>query len=106
LAGATVVSTSQPGGQAALSGTTGSDGLASFTSIIAGSYTIKASMSGYESNAWTGAVAAGQSTTQIITLATPFPWTYAIILVAVTAVAIGVIFVLMRKKGQRVARKS
>jgi len=98
LAGATVVSTSQPSGQTALSGTTDANGLATFTGILKGSYTIKASKSDYEDNTWTGTVAAGQATTQTITLATPFPWTNVIIsIVAVVAVVGAVLAMRMRR---------
>jgi hypothetical protein len=84
IAGATVVSTSQPSGQAALSGSTDANGLVVFTGILKGSYTIKASKPSYEDATWTGTVSSGQATTQNIVLSTPFP----MIWVAAGAIAV------------------
>jgi sugar lactone lactonase YvrE len=47
--GVSVSSTVQPGGQSALGGTTGTDGVIVFNSVLPGSYTLQASKSGYVS---------------------------------------------------------
>jgi uncharacterized surface anchored protein len=47
LSGAIVSSTSQPTGQAALSGTTGADGTIEFNNLLPGTYAMQASKSGY-----------------------------------------------------------
>jgi hypothetical protein len=61
IVGASISSTSQPSGQSALNGVSGSDGSASFTDVKPGSYTFQGSMSGYVSASGTGNVAAGSS---------------------------------------------
>jgi hypothetical protein len=68
ITGVTVVSTSQPSGQASLSGTTDTNGLVSFTGIQSGAYTIKCSKDGYEDKTLTLTVIAGQIKTDNATL--------------------------------------
>jgi len=69
--GATVASTSQPSGQTALNKTTDVNGLVSFTGILKGSYTFKATKTGYDDKTWTVTVQAGQVTTETATLLKP-----------------------------------
>jgi hypothetical protein len=68
LADASLQSTAQPTGQATLSKTTGSDGTATFTGIIKGSYTFKATKTGYDDKTWTITVKTGQETAETATL--------------------------------------
>jgi hypothetical protein len=68
LAGVSVSSTAAPSGQSALSGVTGSDGSVSFASVVPGSYSMQASMSGYVTNSGTTSVVAGSSVSVSITL--------------------------------------
>ena len=68
VAGVTVTSTSQPNGQTALSGNTDQSGKLSFSNVLKGSYTFKASKSGYEDKTWNLNVQAGQLTVETITL--------------------------------------
>jgi len=49
VAGVSVSSSAQPGGQSALSGTTGANGVVTFSNVLPGSYTIQASKTGYVS---------------------------------------------------------
>jgi hypothetical protein len=92
-----LLSTSQPTGQSVLSATTSADGSASFNGLLKGSYTFKASKTGYEDKTWTITVSAGQETSEPITLNKPsdFPW--ALVIVALVIIG-GVAFVFMRKK--------
>jgi adhesin/invasin len=69
--GATVASTSQPSGQTALNKTTDANGLVSFTGVLKGSYTFKATKTGYDDKTWTVTVQAGQVTTETATLSKP-----------------------------------
>jgi hypothetical protein len=98
VAGVYVTSTSQPSGQAPLSGTTDSKGLVSFSGILKGTYTIKASKTGYEDKTWTATVIAGQQTTETATLTKPsgIPWIS--FLEGIAGVAVGVIVALKMKK--------
>ncbi len=59
LAGALISSTVQPSGQSTLTGTTGVDGIARFTGIWVGSYTIQASKDGYTQKTGQANVASG-----------------------------------------------
>jgi len=100
IAGATVVSTSQPSGQTALSGTTDANGLVVFTGILKGSYTIKASKSGYEDKSWTVTVIAGKATTETVTLSkvAEFPWIWAITAIVAIAIIAGAVFAIIKRK--------
>lgn len=98
IEGVTVVSTSQPSGQSALSGTTDADGFAAFMGILKGSYTIKLTKSGYPDTTWTGTVSAGQTTTQTIAMTTPFPWTYLIVGVVAALAVVGAAFALKMRR--------
>jgi FtsP/CotA-like multicopper oxidase with cupredoxin domain len=66
--GATVSSTSTPGGQATLTGDTGSDGVITFNDVSPGSYTIQASKSGFTTQIVTAAVKAGETQDTSVTL--------------------------------------
>ena len=68
ISGVAVTSTSQPTGQAQLSGTTGSDGSVTLTNAAAGDYSLQASKSGYVPGSSSGSVSAGDSAVVIITL--------------------------------------
>ncbi len=68
VSGATVTSTAMPSGQAALSGTTGADGTATFTGVILGAYTMQAAKNDYTTATGTGSAVAGSVTTISITL--------------------------------------
>jgi hypothetical protein len=68
LDGVAVVSTSQPSGQTALSGSTDTNGKASFSNVKKGTYTFKATKSGYDDKTWTLTILPGQVTTETITL--------------------------------------
>ena len=68
IIGASVSSTSQPSGQQALTGTTGSDGVATFNGILLGGYTIQASKSGYTSGSVQGTAEANEVKDISITL--------------------------------------
>jgi YVTN family beta-propeller protein len=70
LSGVAVSSASQPSGQAGLSGTTGSDGSVTFSSVAPGSYTLQASKSGYVAGTGAGSVVAGSSASVSISLQT------------------------------------
>jgi hypothetical protein len=70
IAGASVSSTTQPSGQQALSGATGSDGVVTLSGVAPGSYTMQASKSGYVSASTQGAVTVGSVSTVSITLQT------------------------------------
>jgi hypothetical protein len=70
IVGTSVSSTTQPSGQQALSGTTGSDGTVAFTGVALGSYNMQASKSGYVTASAQGTVAAGSTSTISITLQT------------------------------------
>jgi hypothetical protein len=87
--GATITTTKTPTGQAALQGTTATDGTATFTDTRIGDYTINASKTGYKTNTDTAEVKENQTTSKTIKL-TPngipgFP---------VEAIALGVILYL------------
>jgi hypothetical protein len=66
--GASVSSTSAPSGQAALTGTTGSDGIVTFSDVAPGSYALQASKSGLVTGAVSAAVAAGETQQPSVTL--------------------------------------
>jgi hypothetical protein len=66
LTGVIVTSTAQPSGQGVLAGTSGADGVASFSNILVGSYTIQASKSGYV--ATTSSINAAEGSTMDITI--------------------------------------
>ena len=66
--GAAVSSTSTPGGQATLTGDTGSDGVITFNDVSPGSYTVRASKSGYTTQIVTVAVMAGETQDTSVTL--------------------------------------
>ncbi|MCX6653987.1 MAG: carboxypeptidase regulatory-like domain-containing protein [Candidatus Bathyarchaeota archaeon] len=68
VSGAAIASTTQPTGQSALSGTTGSEGTAEFSDIVLGSYTLQASKSGYISASTQGNAVAESITVLSITL--------------------------------------
>ena len=68
VSGAAIASTTQPIGQSALSGTTGSEGTAEFSDIVLGSYTLQASKSGYISASTQGNAVAESITVLSITL--------------------------------------
>jgi hypothetical protein len=68
LVNASLQSTAQPTGQATLSKTTGSGGTVVFTGMIKGSYTFKASKTGYDDKTWTFTVKTGQATVETVTL--------------------------------------
>jgi len=70
ISGVSVSSTSQPGGQSALSGTSASDGSVTFTGLAVGNYTLQVSKSGYVSSSVKGAVKAGAQTDLSATLQT------------------------------------
>jgi hypothetical protein len=61
LAAASVSSITQPSSQPLLSGTTGVDGVVSFTGVKPGSYMVQASKSGYVSSSVEGNIVAGSS---------------------------------------------
>jgi hypothetical protein len=63
-----VASSSQPSGQAALSGNTDANGKVTFNGVLKGAYSFKASKSGYEDKTWTLNVQAGQAMTETTTL--------------------------------------
>ncbi len=73
IGNATVMSTSQPSGQAPLSGVTDSSGAVSWTNVLTGPYRIQASISGLVTNSGNAVVAAGQTTSLTIVLAPPPP---------------------------------
>ncbi len=68
IVGASVLSTSTPGGQSALGGVSGSDGSITFTGVTTGSYTFQASMSGYVVGSGSATVTAGELVSASITL--------------------------------------
>jgi hypothetical protein len=98
VAGVSVTSTSQPSSQTPISGTTDSNGLISFSGILKGTYTIKASKTGYEDKTWTATVLTGQQTTETATLTKPsgIPWVSS--LEAIAGVTVGIIVALKIKK--------
>ena len=105
ITGATVTSTAQPSGQAALSGTSDDNGLITFTGVLEGDYTVKVSKVGFDDGTWTGAVSSGQTTTQTVMLSvqsTPFPFVWVGAGGAVTIVVIAAILIIrMRKPAPR-----
>ncbi|MHA1290350.1 MAG: FxLYD domain-containing protein, partial [Candidatus Thorarchaeota archaeon] len=68
LSGAAVSSTSQPGDQQTISGSSGTDGSVTFIDIKIGDYTIQASKSGFETNSKSVIVLGGETTTLTIQL--------------------------------------
>ena len=68
IAGANVSSSSQPTGQPVLSGITGTDGVATFSGVLPGLYTLQASKSGYVSGSTQWNVASGSTSSVGITL--------------------------------------
>ncbi len=68
IAGVTVSSTSQPSGQATLSGNTDAGGLVVFSGVQKGAYVFKATKSGYDDKTWNLNVQQGQATTETITM--------------------------------------
>jgi len=104
IADATVDSTAQPSGQAALSGTTDANGLVVFTGILKGSYTIKASKTGYEDKTGTVTLIAGQATTDTVTLsklaeAPGFPLIWiAIAVILIAVVTVGAVFAVKKTR--------
>jgi hypothetical protein len=108
IADASVVSTSQPAGQAALDGLTNSTGYILFSDILPGAYNLNASKIGYNSNSSVSVTVVPDVTTSTqISLSaipgqpTPFPLEIVLIVVAVVAVALIVIFVAVRKKSKK-----
>jgi dipeptidyl aminopeptidase/acylaminoacyl peptidase len=71
IASVALASTSQPSGQTALSGTTDANGQVSFSNVQKGTYTFKATKSGYDDKTWTVTVQQGQATIETITLVKP-----------------------------------
>lgn len=72
ITGARVSSTSQPSGQQALSGSSGTDGSATFVDAKTGDYTIQTSRSGYETASKSVMVIGGETTTLRIELKEQF----------------------------------
>ena len=70
ISGASVSSTTQPSGQTSLTGTTGSDGVVTFSNVKPGSYTIQATKSGYIQNTGPITVVSGETANLGITLQT------------------------------------
>jgi outer membrane protein assembly factor BamB len=68
IVGASISSTNQPTGQAAVNGVTGSDGSISVTGTTPGSYTFEAKMTGYVTNSGTTSVSAGSTANLSINL--------------------------------------
>jgi hypothetical protein len=68
ISGASVSSTSQPSGQATLAATTGSDGVATFSGIKPGGYTLQAQKNGYTQNSGSSNVAEGGTANLGLTL--------------------------------------
>jgi len=68
VSGATVASTSQPGGQSSLSGTSGSDGSVIFSDVKLGSYTFQASKNEYKTKTGSVSVEAGETAELTITI--------------------------------------
>jgi hypothetical protein len=107
IANASVVSTSQPAGQAALDGLTNSTGHILFSDILPGAYNLNASMTGYNSNSVSVTVVTDVTTSTEISLSAiagqpaPFPWEIVLIVVAVVAVALIVILVVVKKKSKK-----
>ena len=104
IADATVVSTAQPSGQAPISGTTDANGLVVFTGILKGSYTIKASKTGYEDKTGTVTVIAGQATTDTVTPSKlaeapgfPLMW-IAIAIILIVVVTVGAVFAIKKTR--------
>ncbi len=61
LSGASVSTTSQPSGQAQLTGTTGADGTVAFTGVLPGTYTVQVSKTGFEPSSLSRVVEVGSS---------------------------------------------
>ena len=68
FAGVALASASQPSGQAALSGSTDVNGQVSFAGVLKGSYTFKASKSGYDDKTLSLMVQQGQAASETVTL--------------------------------------
>jgi hypothetical protein len=68
ISGASVLSSSQPGGQSALSGTSVADGSVTFIGLAIGDYTLQVTKSGYIPSSANGAVKAGVQTELSVTL--------------------------------------
>ena len=68
ISGVSVSSTSQPSGQATLAATTGSDGVATFSGIKPGGYTLQAQKNGYTQNSGSSNVAEGGTANLGLTL--------------------------------------
>jgi hypothetical protein len=99
IPGVSIVSTSQPTGQSALSKMTDANGLASFTGVLKGSYTLKATKTGYEDKTWSITIPEGQATINSATLtkSPEFPTVYILGAVAIIAVIAAVIFLMKRR---------
>ncbi len=68
VSGASVISTSQPSGQPALSGTTNASGYAEFIDIYAGAYTLEAASTGYLSDSSAVVLGPGETLVEPLTL--------------------------------------
>jgi uncharacterized repeat protein (TIGR02543 family) len=68
ISGTTVLSASQPSGQSQLSGTTDTNGYVTFNNILAGSYSVEASKSGYITSTKSVTVTSDQTTTETMQL--------------------------------------
>ena len=69
--GANIVSTAQPSGQTALSGTSTTGGTSLFSNLLPGGYTVQISKSGYVTETKTVSVAAGGTAGVTVTLRIP-----------------------------------
>jgi hypothetical protein len=70
ISGASVSSTTQPSGQTSLTGTTGADGVVTFSNVKPGSYTLQATKSGYAQNTGPVTIVSGETANLGITLQT------------------------------------
>ena len=103
IVGATVSSTSTPSGQIALSGVSGSDGSITFNGVVAGSYTLQASMSGYVTGSGSDTVVTGSVASITINLQTQSTggggvpgYPYEAIIIGVVLVA--VVLIMLRRR--------
>jgi hypothetical protein len=94
ISGASVISTSQPDGQSALSGTTDITGYVAFENVKAGSYTIRVNKTGYDTWNQQIIVTDGQTTTDVVAIAPSTPgfldsiliWIVLAVILAVAAI--------------------
>ena len=98
ITGVALASTSQPSGQTALSGTTDANGQVSFSNVLKGAYTFKATKSGYDDKTWTLNVQGGQATTETITLVKPSGGIPGYPLLSVTLALLAATIILYRGK--------